>query len=575
MKDDDKTREQLVLELMDSRRERDRLKNQLDRIIDITAGIIYILDPNGHFVFINNAVEEILHYESEELIGKHFSVIMPPNEYERVSRSLVLPKFAGKRTGGEKAPKLFDERRTGQRRTKNLEVQLLTKSQKEIKILVGDVTGIIAVEGAYDRGRIGDMKGKTDAFMGSQGLIFDITRYKKAARDRLMIQRRLLEINKVDTLGRLAEGIAHDFNNKLSTIMGCADLLKLSGVQSSAELAMYIDPIISASKHAADLTGKLVQFGHNSMQVEEDVNLHSLVFDITQLLEHTADKRISIRHVLNAQPPVVRVDAKQLQSALLNVVMNACEAMPEGGSLVFETAVYENSDAFKKAHPKAKDASQYARLSVIDSGVGMDTTTQERMFEAFFTTKTDGSSRGMGLTSVLNFMKRHEGFTRVESVPEKGTRFDIFLPFAGFEPQAALDAIPEDRIVRGTGRILIVDDEPSFLGISKHVLEDTGYSVVTCLNGKEALKYYQKHHRSVNLVIIDVMMPEISGRECFNEMKRINPSVRAIVATGYGLNQEVEAFLKDGACDFIHKPFESARLSQVVSRALVNNTGKI
>jgi PAS domain S-box-containing protein len=145
-----KTKEQLIFDLKESRRDRKSLRPQLDRIIDITAGIIYILDPDGHFVFVNNAVEDILHYESEELIGRHFSVIMPPNEYQRVSRLSVLPNFKGKKTRDEDAPKLFDERRTGQRKTKNLEVQLLTKSQKEIRIMVGDVTGIIAVEGAYD-----------------------------------------------------------------------------------------------------------------------------------------------------------------------------------------------------------------------------------------------------------------------------------------------------------------------------------------------------------------------------------------------------------------------------------------
>jgi PAS domain S-box-containing protein len=247
-----KTREQLIHELKESRRERDRLRFQLDRIIDITAGIIYILDPDGQFVFVNNAVEDILHYGSEELIGKHFSVIMPPGEYERVSRASVLPKFAGRKTGIDEAPKLFDERRTGHRRTKNLEVQLLSKSQKEIRTKAGDVTGIIAVEGVYDCGLMEEKKGRAPAFVGSQGMIFDITRYKKAEKNRLTIQHRLLEIQKMDALGRLAEGIAHDFNNKLGTILGCAEMIKQNFTGSTAGLDMYIDPVISAGRHAAD-----------------------------------------------------------------------------------------------------------------------------------------------------------------------------------------------------------------------------------------------------------------------------------------------------------------------------------
>ena len=567
---ENKTKKQLVLALKKSQRERDRLRSQLDRIIDITAGIIYILDPDGRFVFVNNAVEDILHYESEELIGKHFSIIMPPAEYERVSRVSVLPKYTGTKTGIDEAPKLFDERRTGQRRTKNLEVQLLSKSQKDIRMMAGDVTGIIAVEGVYDRGLIAEKKSKAAAFVGSRGLIFAITRYKKAEKDRLMVQHRLLEIQKIDALGRLAEGIAHDFNNKLGTILGCAEMIKQNFASSSAGLDMYIDPVISASRHAAELTGKLGLFARSRVPVEEKVGLHALVHEMVQLLEHTVDKRISIRYSLWPQPPLVQGDSNQLQSALLNVVMNACDAMPQGGGLGFETAVHANDDAFKKKHSHAKDAAQYARISVVDSGAGMDEETKSRMFEPFFTTKENGSSMGMGLTSVVNFVKTHKGFIEVESGPGKGTRVDLYLPFIGFEQPVSHREVSQGKMVKGTGRILIVDDEHSFLGISKYILEDLGYSVVTCLNGKEAVKYYRKHHAGIDLVIIDVMMPELSGRGCFHEMKKINPRVKAIVSTGFGHNQEVEAVLKDGARDFIHKPFDNAKLSQAVFMALTS-----
>jgi PAS domain S-box-containing protein len=432
------TREQLIQELKESRHERDRLQSQIDRIVGITAGIIYVLDPQGNFVFVNNAVEEILHYEASDLIGRHFSVIMPPSEYERVSRLSVLPKFIGRNTGAEAAPRLFDERRTGQRKTKNLEVQLMTKSQKEIRFTAGDVTGIVAAEGVYDRGPMQGGNSKAGAFVGTQGLIFDITRYKKEEKQRHQAHRRLLEIHKMDALGRLAEGVGHDFNNKLGTILGCAEMIKQNCAHSPAEVGSYIDPVISASRHAADLAEKLLVFGRKSTPVEEEVRLHGQVHDIAQLLEHTVDKRISILLSLCEQAPMVRVDMKQLQSALLNVVMNACDAMPDGGRLLLETAVHENDDMFRKTHPHAKDEARYARISVIDSGAGMDKETKSRMFEPFFTTKTDGSAMGMGLTGVMNFVKAHKGFIDVESEPKKGTRFDLFLPFGGFETNAPI-----------------------------------------------------------------------------------------------------------------------------------------
>ena len=516
-------------------------------------------------------MEEILHYRPQELLGRHFSEIMPPHEYQRVSRVFVLPKYVGKKTGDEQAPKLFDERRTGLRKTRNLEVQLMTKSQKDVRIMAGDVTGIIAVEGAYDRGIIQQSKGKAAAFVGSQGLIFDITRYKQAEKERMEIQRRLLEIQKMDALGRLAEGIAHDFNNKLGTILGCAEMIKQNCCVAGSEMEMYINPVISASKHAADLTEKLLLFARNSVRPTHDVNINTLVLNVVQLLEHTADKRISIAHSLHARSPVVRGDEKQIQSAILNIAMNACEAMPEGGKLRFETTIFASDSPFKKRHAQAKEAENFVCISVTDAGRGMDRTTKEKMFEPFFTTKTDGSSIGMGLTSVSSCVKNHGGFVEVESEPGKGTRLDAFLPLAKLAAVVAADAEgvePAGKAVKGSGRILVVDDEPAFLEVSKAILADLGYDVVACSNGREAVDYYRVNHAGVDLAMIDLMMPELSGRDCFRELKKINSAVKAFVCTGYGRNSEVEAALSEGMCGVIQKPFEFARLSRVLSDIL-------
>jgi PAS domain S-box-containing protein len=430
-----KNREQLERELEKTRREREELQARLDRIVDITAGIIYILDPDGRFVFVNNAVEDILHYRPPELIGKHFSEIMPPDEYKRVSRMVVLPQLAGKKTGEEAAPKLFDERRTGARKTRNLEVQLLTKSQKEVMIMAGDVTGIIAVEGAYDRGLMEKKQSKAAAFVGSQGLIFDITKYKHAESELFEIQRRLLEMQRMDALGRLAEGIAHDFNNKLGTILGCAEMIKQNSGGTKA-LDAYIDPVIAASQHAGDLAGKLLQFARHKTRHEENVNVNELVLNVVKLLGHAVDKRISMRHELHPLAPMMRGDVKQIQSAILNLAMNACEAMPTGGKLLLETSVVEADAAFRKTHSRAKAGERYVRISVTDTGIGMDRETKARMFEPFFTTKTDGSSMGMGCTSVSNCVKNHDGFVEVQSEPGKGTRVDAYLPLLPASPRA-------------------------------------------------------------------------------------------------------------------------------------------
>jgi PAS domain S-box-containing protein len=568
MPDNAKTRDELVAELERAQHQREQLQERLDRIVDITAGIIYILDTNGCFVFINNAVEEILQYKPDELLGKHFSVIMPPTEYQRVSRVFVLPKFNGKRTGDEAAPKLFDERRTGPRKTKNLEVQLLTKSQKEIRIMAGDVTGIIAVEGAYDIRLMEKSKDRAAAFMGSQGLIFDITRYKKAEQEKFEIQHRLLELHKMDALGRLAEGVAHDFNNKLGTILGCAEMIKQTYTGKVPDLGTYIDPLINASKHAANLTGKLLLFSRNRPHQEEEVKLHDCVRNVVQLLQHTVDKRITIIQSLDHRSPQVWGDSKQIQSALLNIAINACDAMSEGGTLSFETEVVNVTSDFKKAHTHVKEYPCYVRLAVADSGIGMDSATKVHIFEPFFTTKAKGLNLGMGLTSVNNCVKLHNGFIEVDSSPGKGARFSVYLPLLSFEAEPAGGGAPDSRVMKGTGHILVVDDEASFLDISKRILEDLGYSVATCGNGREAVDYYRAHHANIDMAIIDVMMPELSGCDCFRELQKIDPQVKAIISTGYGLTGEIEAVLKEGAAGFIQKPFASAALSQILSRIL-------
>jgi PAS domain S-box-containing protein len=568
MPSETKNKDQLIAELSESRIQRERLQERLDRIVDITAGIIYILDTNGCFVFVNNAVEEILQYRPDELLGRHFSVIMPPHEYQRVSRVFVLPKFIGKRTGDEAAPKLFDERRTGPRKTKNLEVQLLTKSQKDIRILAGDVTGIIAVEGSYDTRLAEKNRNKSAAFVGSQGLIFDITRYKKAEQEKFEIQHRLLELHRMDALGRLAEGVAHDFNNKLGTILGCAEMIRQCYSKKNAELAGYVDPLINASKHAAELTGKLLMFSRNRPSQEEDVRLHDCVRNVAQLLQHTVDKRITIIRSLYLRGPLVRGDSRQIQSAVLNVAINACDAMPDGGTLTFETDIAKVTGEFLKAHSHAKDVPCYVRLSISDSGMGMDAATKPRIFEPFFTTKAHGLNLGMGLTSAHNSVKALDGFIEVETAPGKGSRFDLYLPLLSLAAEEKGAVLPDDRVLKGTGTILVVDDERSFLDISRHILRDLGYAVVTCGNGREAVDYFRTHKGDIDLAIIDVMMPELSGCDCFRQLRAIDPRVRAIISTGYGLTSDIEAVLEEGAAGFIQKPFESAALSQILSRVL-------
>lgn len=406
--------------------ENEALSERLERITEISAAIIYILDVDGYFVFVNRAVENILHFSPEELIGKHFSTIMPVEEYERVSRDLILPKYIGRVTGDEKLPKLFDERRTGVRRTRNLEVRLLTKKNDDVKFMVGDVTGIIAVEGAYDERRYAETKNKTGCFLGSQGVIFDITKYKEAEKERMELQKRLYEIQKMDAIGRLAGKIAHDLNNKLSSILGCAEIIT-SEMSENDELKMYIETIISASRHAAELSNRLMEFSSRDEHLMIEIPLIEIVEHVVELIRSIVKENIEI--IISMDRKIkIKGNPNQVQNAILNLVTNACDSMADTGGVLKLSTEEVVIDQEKNINSIMVIPGKYLALSINDTGSGMGKKTVKQLFKPFFTTKAEGKGLGLGLASVRDCMRLHNGFVDLKTEPGKGSDFRIYFP---------------------------------------------------------------------------------------------------------------------------------------------------
>ncbi|MDR0306724.1 MAG: PAS domain S-box protein [Chitinispirillales bacterium] len=411
------------------REQNNRLQEHLDRIFGISSAVIYILDPEGCFTFVNRAVEEILNFTPEELIGKHFSIILPPEEYERVSRKIALPKILGHITGADNAPKLFDERRSGDRRTKNMEVKLLTRKRDDFRILVGDVTGIVEVEGAYSlEDGTNDDSGK-EVFLGSQGVIFDITKYKKAEAERLELHRRLFQLQKMDAIGKLAGKVAHDLNNKLGSIIGTAEILKqdLNTINPDI-LAAYLDTILSASRHATELSNRLSEFSRRGDTGYATFNFHEMLEKVMEFVRSIVSDSVSINKILLSKNPVILGSQTLLQSALLNLVVNAFEAMRKGGGvLTIETGDVAVESMHKSTFPSSVRPGEYLLVSVQDTGVGMGDYVKSRLFEPFFTTNSD-SGLGLGMLSIRECIRNHGGVINVQSDPGKGSRFDIYLP---------------------------------------------------------------------------------------------------------------------------------------------------
>jgi len=406
--------------------ENEALSERLERITEISAAIIYILDVDGYFVFVNRAVENILHFSPEELIGKHFSTIMPVEEYERVSRALILPKYIGRVTGDEKSPKLFDERRTGVRRTRNLEVRLLTKKNDDVKFMVGDVTGIIAVEGAYDERRYAETKNKTGCFLGSQGVIFDITKYKEAEKERMELQKRLYEIQKMDAIGRLSGKVAHDLNNKLSSILGCAEIIT-SEMSDNDELKMYIETIISASRHAAELSNRLMEFSSRDEHLMIEIPLIEIVEHVVELIRSIVKENIEI--IISMDRKIkIKGNPNQVQNAILNLVTNACDSMADTGGVLKLSTDEVVIDQEKNINSIMVIPGKYLALSINDTGSGMGKKTVKQLFKPFFTTKAEGKGLGLGLASVRDCMRLHNGFVDLKTEPGKGSDFRIYFP---------------------------------------------------------------------------------------------------------------------------------------------------
>ncbi|MFW5799090.1 MAG: PAS domain S-box protein, partial [Planctomycetota bacterium] len=390
------------------------------------------------------------------------------------------------------------------------------------------------------------------------GMAIDVT-------DKLELEDQLRQSQKMDAIGQLAGGVAHDFNNQLAAIMGYGDMLV--GRLEDADLKRYAENVLVGARRARDLTRQLLAFARKGQYQSMPVNIHQTVHEVVTILEHSIDKRIEIIRRLEASPSFTTGDPSQLQNMLLNLALNARDAMPDGGQLIIDTRVVTLDEAYCRSIPYRIDRGKYLRLSVTDTGHGMDEATRRRIFEPFFTTKVTGRGTGMGLAAVYGTVKHHGGAINVYSEPGHGTTFRLYLPL---DEQAHIDQVPEETLVPAprTATVLVVDDEELFRNFAADVLSSMGYTVKTRKNGAAAVKYFRKHHDEIDLVILDMIMPEMDGTETYDQLRRIDPGVRVLLASGYSLNGTAQTLLDRGVRGFLQKPFQQAELTQAVASTL-------
>ncbi|OPY73226.1 MAG: Blue-light-activated protein [Syntrophorhabdus sp. PtaU1.Bin058] len=403
-----------------------------------------------------------------------------------------------------------------------------------------------------------DEKGKVIAHRGTMR---DITNVK-------LLEQQLLESQKMETLGRLAGGIAHDFNNILNIILGGTQLIKMKATFDE-KINGYLSSIEKAVFRASDFVKQLLAFSRRQTLNFEVVSLNDIVADFTKMVNRVIGENIEMKIMPAANTTKTNVDIAQVHQILLNLVVNARDSMAEGGTLTISTSSEIVDEEFCLSHVDAKPGS-YAVLSVSDTGEGIDPETAKKIYEPFFTTKRSGGGTGLGLSVVYGIVKQHGGFITVESKLGEGTTFRIY--FASVEDKEQDEMSFAEPVLGGTEQILIVEDDATLREISSEMLKVLGYRVILASDGEEALRIFREKMDVIDLVIIDLVMPRLGGKETYTLIKGLKPSIKALFVTGYQIDKAHTDFIVEQGLDAVQKPFSVEVLGRKVRATLNKKT---
>ena len=507
--------------------ERERLYQELQQseekyrdLVENAQDVIFLLEgPDGHFTALNSYFEVVSGFKREDWLGKSFiGLVMKEDRLRAIE--VYRRTLGGENTTCE----LRFRARNGEIRTFSLHNRPYRRE--------GRIVGVI-------------------------GIARDVTEQRN-------LEAQLRRVQRLDSLGTLAGGIAHDFRNVLTSIMGYADL-SLGEVPPDSETARRLQDIILLCERAAGTVAQLLTFSRQMPSEKKPLSLNPLVKEMAKILRSTFPETIAIRYHLDENLGLINADVSQIHQALMNLCLNARDAMPEGGELYISTAkvVYEETEA--AVHLDLK-AGEYVCLSVGDTGVGMDEATKERIFEPFFTTKKSGQGNGLGLAMVWGIVKEHQGAIHVYSEPGQGSTFHLYFPCIPTNEEAITSLSKE--IQEGWETLLLVEDDESIREVGRDWLEHYGYTVLTAADGQEALEIFRQKGENIALVITDMVMPKMGGVELCKALRGIKPQVRLLLTSGYSMDLVGEDLEAIGCHDFVHKPFQMHELAAKVREIL-------
>jgi two-component system, cell cycle sensor histidine kinase and response regulator CckA len=488
-------------------------------LVNNTTDLFYRTDMEGRIVFISPSVYRLSGYTVEEATGIKMAEEVYVNPEERVDFLAKIQKDGS---------------------VENFEAQLKRK----------DGSTWWASTNAHF------FEDSKDNIKGVEGMARDITKQKRAEKEREDLEALLQHAQKMEAIGTLAGGVAHDFNNLLMSIQGRTSLMLMNKTSSHPDVG-YLKDIEDNVESAAGLTRQLLGFAKGGKYEVRPTDLNELIKKQNRMFGR-ARKEITIRGKYEKTLWPVEVDRGQIEQVLLNLYVNAWQAMPTGGDLSIETQnVNLDGDDIK---PYQVQPGKYVQISVADTGVGMDRAIQERIFEPFFSTKAAGSGTGLGLASVYGIIKNHGGFIKVFSEKNHGTTFDLYLPVS--KRKIVEKTKPEGGKISGFETILFVDDEEMIIEVIEELFDRLGYKVLIAGSGKEAIEIYEKNKERIDMVVLDMIMPNMSGAQTYERLKDINPGVKVLLSSGYSIDGQATDILEGGCNGFIQKPFKMKELSQ-------------
>ncbi|MDE3057676.1 MAG: PAS domain S-box protein [Bacteroidota bacterium] len=516
----------------------DRLRQSEQQYADLfehSPDMYHLVNREGVIISCNQTEVQTLGYSKAELIGQPLSQLYPKEFRANLMHTL--------RNAFEARQEIRD-----------VEEQMMKKDGTAIEVSVN--TSLV-----YDA---------SNAPVLMRCVVRDITEAKK-------FEQKIMQAQKIDSIGNLAGGVAHDFNNILTSILGSASIM-LRRMDLRDKWRPFVEIIETAAKRGSSLTRQLLTFARRSAIEIHPVDLHEILEETIQLFERSVNPNITVLRKFNAEHSIISGDEGQIQQAFLNILINARDAMPDGGAVTIETA--DQKDTLVRSAPEETEhesaygtrSRNYISLRFSDTGTGMTYDTQQRMFEPFFTTKEQGKGTGLGLSVVYGVVKSHDGYISVHSAMSRGTAFTVFLPqlpaaeiFRGKRNSAA-----GTRIVGGTEAILVVDDEETVRETISAMLSDLGYRVSSAASGKEALSALAKRSRKTgfDLVLLDMTMPDMSGKEVFEKISRMKKQVRVLVSSGYTDEVLGNDSFADHVAGFIQKPYEIADIAKKVRSVL-------